>query len=190
MATAYNKWLALANANTIRCTNQYEVEATSGNAEIDAVLANAVLMGKSFTIPQRTVEYAEVSFKGYSAPIVPTRMTMDQEITMSITADVNGEYRRAFLAWQGMVINPDISGGSVFEGYRGIDENSILRLRLFGDDNQTVVETYKFYNVRIGNVGQTALTYDGGEAASFDVTFKCVYWEIEKAENGALTSQK
>ena len=34
------------------------------------------------------------------------------------------------------------------------------------------------------------LTYDGGDKATFDVVFKSTYWEIEKAENGALTSQK
>lgn len=190
MATAYNTFLNLATSNTIRCTNQYEIFATSGNNEIDNVLKNAVIMTQSFVVPQRSVEYAEVSYKGYSAPLVPTRMTMDQEITMQVIADVNGEYRRAFLAWQGMVINPDIEGGSVFEGDRGVNEKSIIRLELFDKDNKTVIEKYKFYNVQISNVGQTSLTYNGGEAATFDVTFKCTYWTLEESKNGALTSQK
>ena len=66
----------------------------------------------------------------------------------------------------------------------------MIRIRLFDKDNETVVETYKFYNVKISQVGPMILTYDGGDKATFDVVFKSTYWEIEKAENGALTSQK
>ena len=126
---------------------------TSGDPDVDAVLENARLMTKDFTVPQRSVEYADVSFKGYSAPLVPTRMTMDQEITMNVTADVNGEYRRAFLKWMNNVIDADIEGGSVFAGSRGVNPRSLIRLQLFDSDNETVVETYKFFNVQISNVG-------------------------------------
>lgn len=189
MATAYEKFLNLATSNTIRCTNQYEIELTSGDSEVDAVLQNARLMTKDFTIPQRSVEYANVSFKGYEAPLVPTRITMDQEITINVIADVNGEYRRAFLRWMNRVIDADIEGGTVFAGDRGVNPRSLVRLLLFDKDNETVIETYKFFNVQISNVGQTTLTYEGGEAASFPVTFKCTYWKLEKAVNGALTDQ-
>lgn len=189
MATAYEKFLNLATSNTIRCTNQYEIFPTSGDSDIDAVLENARLMTKDFTIPQRSIEYANVSFKGYEAPLVPTRMTMDQEITMNVIADVNGEYRRAFLKWMNRVIDANIEGGSVFAGDRGVNPKSLIRLQLFDKDNETVIETYKFFNVQISNVGQTSLTYEGGEAAAFPVTFKCTYWTIEKSEKGALTEQ-
>lgn len=189
MATAYEKFLNLATSDTIRCNNQYEIFPTSGDSDIDEVLQNARLMTKDFVVPQRSIEYAEVSFKGYSAPLVPIRITMDQEITMNVVADVNGEYRRAFLKWMNRVIDADIEGGSVFAGDRGVNPRSLIRLVLFDKDNETVIETYKFFNVQISNVGQTTLTYEGGEAASFPVTFKCTYWKIEKAEKGALTDQ-
>lgn len=191
MARALNEFLAAATANTIRCNNQYEVVATSGITEIDNVLNKAVMFGKGFTLPARGIEYASVSYKGFEcANLVPTRMTMENEHTMTIVADVNGEYRRAFLAWQNHVMNADITGGSKFEGDRGVNEKASIRVQLFDKDNETVIETYKFYNVQISNVGSMTLTYEGGEAASFDVSFKSTYWEIEKAENGALASQK
>lgn len=190
MATPITEFLAEATADTIRANNQYEVRCTSGFADIDAVMKRAVMMGNNFTLPERGQEYATVYYKGYEMQnLVPTRLTMQQEHTMTIKCDVNGEYRRAFLAWQGKVINPDIEGGSLFEGDRGVNEKSIIRVDLFDKDNKTVIETIKFYNVRIKQVGPVTLTYEGGEVATFDVTFGSIYWKIEEAKNGAFTSQ-
>ena len=53
-------------------------------------------------------------------PLVPTKMTMDQEHSMTVLDDVNGTNRRLFLAWMGKVINPAIEDGSLFEGDRGV----------------------------------------------------------------------
>ena len=190
MATALNQFLAAANSNTIRCNNQWEAYFTSGYSDIDAVLKTAVMFGKGFSIPNRTVEYASVHYKGFEmANIVPTHMTMEHEHSMTIQADVNGEYRRAFLAWQGKVMNPDIEGGSVFEGDRSINEKSIIRVHLFDKDNKTVSEIYKFFNVRVAEVGPIELTYEGGDVATFEVKFKSTYWTIEKAAKGALLEQ-
>lgn len=191
MATSIEQFLNAAHSNTIRANNQWEAVFTSGYDDIDKVLKTAVMFGKNFEIPNRTIEYASVHYKGFEmANIVPTKMSMGNEHTVSITADVNGEYRRAFLAWQGKVMNPAISQGSKFEGDRGINEKSIVRINLLGKDNDEVVETYKFYNVRVTNVGPISLQYDGGDTATFDVTFKSTYWEIETAKYGAFTDQK
>lgn len=191
MATSIEEFLNAASSNTIRATNQWEAVFTSGYNDIDKVLKTAVMFGKNFEIPNRTIDYASVHYKGFEmANIVPTKMSMGNEHTVSIQADVNGSYRRAFLAWQGKVMNPDISGGSVFEGDRSINEKSIVRINLFDKDNKTVIETYKFYNIRVTNVGPITLTYEGGDVATFDVTFKSTYWEIETAKQGALLNQK
>ena len=72
---------------------------------------------------------------------------MGNEITMQVIADINGEHRRLFLRWMNYVMNADISGGSVFEGNRGVNEKSTIRIRLFDKYNKDVVETYRFYNV-------------------------------------------
>lgn len=191
MATAINQFLQAATSNTLRANNQYEVMATSGMTEVDDVLKTAVMFGNNMTLPNREIEYAPVSYKGYECQnVVPIRMIMGNEITMNIKCDTAGSYRRAFLAWQNSVMNADISGGSVFEGDRGINEKSIIRVQLFDKDNMTVCETYKFYNVRIKTVGEVTLQYEGGEVAGFDVTFGCTYWEIESSKNGALIGQK
>lgn len=191
MATSIDEFLNAASSNTIRANNQWEAVFTSGYNDIDNVLKKAVMFGKNFELPNRSIEYASIHYKGFEmANIVPTKMTMGNEHTITIQADVDGEYRRAFLAWQGKVMNPDISGGSVFEGDRSINEKSIVRINLLDKFNKTPVETYKFYNVRVTNVGPMTLTYEGGDVATFDVTFKSTYWEIETAKNGALLTQK
>lgn len=191
MARALSEFLNAATNETIRCTNQFEVEFVSGIPEVDAIMEDVMIMGQSFTIPSRTVEYAAVSFKGYEVPnLVPTRIDMQKELTMTILEDVNGSHRRAFEYIMNHVMNFDIEGGSVFEGDRGVNPNSILRLRLFDKDNKTVIQTYKFYNVHIKNVGETSLTYEGGEAGKFEVSYVCSYWSLEDNKKGALTNLK
>ena len=191
MAHALKDFLNAANSNTIRSTNQYEIEIQSGYSDIDEVLQTAAMFGQNFTLPNRTLEFASVHYKGAEfGNLVPTTMKWETDHAMTVIADVNGDYRRAFLAWQGKVINPDISGGSKFEGERQINDQSIIRIRLFDSDNETVIETYKFYNVKIASVGGISLQYEGGDKATFEVGFKSTYWEIEKAEKGKLTNQK
>lgn len=87
-------------------------------------------------------------------------------------------------------MNFDIEGGSLFEGDRGVNPKSLIRLRLFDKDNKTVCQTYKFWNVHISNVSETSLTYSGGDASRFTVSAKCTYWTIEESKNGALTNIK
>lgn len=138
MAHSLQEFLNAATADTIRCTNQFQISITTGYADLDAEAENVLLFGQSFTVPQRAIDYAEVSFKGYSMPLVPTRMTMDQEHSMTVLDDVNGTNRRFFLAWLNKTMNADISGGSLFEGDRGV-KDAVIRLELFDKDNKTII---------------------------------------------------
>ena len=191
MAHALNEFLQAATADNIRCTNQFEIEATSGYSDVDAVLEKTMIFGQNLAIPTRSINYATVSFKGYEmTSLVPTTLAMDQEHTMTVLEDINGENRRAFLAWQNHVMNAAISDGSLFEGDRGINANAILRIRLFDKDNKTVCQTYKFYNVCVKSVGSLELDYNGGDAGRFQVTFGSTYWELEDNVNGALKDIK
>ena len=185
------KFLNAASSDTIRCTNQFEVQWVTGIQELDALMQDVMIFGQGFQIPSRSVEYATVSFKGYEVPnLVPTFINMDKEITMNILEDVNGTNRRVFEAAMNHVMNFDIEGGSLFEGDRGVNPNSVLRLLLFDKDNETVIQTYKFWNVHVKSVGNTSLDYNGGDAGKFDVTFICSYWTLEENKKGGLTGLK
>ena len=187
MANSVQDFLQRATSDTIRCTNTFELEAMSGYDDIDAVLKDTMIFGQNINIPTRGIEYAAVSFKGYEIPnLVPTRMTMETEHTMNIIADINGVHRRVFLAWMNKCMNADIEGGSLFEGDRGVNERSTIRIRLLDKFNKDVVETYRFYNVTISNVGGISLDYNGGDTAKFDVTFKSSFWQLENPKEGAF----
>ena len=191
MAESLQNFLNAATQDTIRATNQFELFVTSGYSDVDAVLKKVTLFGKGLTLPSRTIEYGSVSFKGYEMQnMVPLRVTMEQDHTISIYAETSGETRRAFLQWQHNIMNSAISDGAMFEGDRGVNDKSVIRLHLFDKDNQTVIEVYKFYNVKIAQVGGFELTNEGGEVARFDVTFKSTYWEIERADSGAFGSTR
>ena len=191
MANSVQQFLQAATSDTIRNTNTFEIEATSGYDDIDAIIQKITMFGQNITIPERGIEYSPVSFKGYEIPnLVPSRLTMGNEVTMSVIADINGEHRRLFLRWMNKVMNADIEGGSLFEGYRGINEKSSIRIRLFDKYNKDIVETYRFYNVAITSVGSISLDYNGGDVAKFDVQFKSSYWQIENPKEGAFLDQR
>ena len=189
MAHSLQEFLTAASADTIRSTNQFQISITTGYSDLDAEVENILLYGQSFQVPSRQVEYADVSFKGYSMPLVPTRMTMTQDHSITVLDDVNGTNRRFFLAWQAKTMNPDISGGSVFEGDRGV-KDSVIRLELFDKDNKTVIQTYKFFGVNVKDVGTTDFSYEGGGTATFAVSFNSIYWELEESKKGSFTEQK
>ena len=190
MAHSLEEFLQRATSDNIRSTNTFELEAMSGYSDVDDILKDIMIFGQNINIPTRGINYAPVSFKGYEIPnLVPTQLVMETEHNMPLLADIDGVNRRAFLRWMNHVMNADIAGGSLFEGDRGVNEQSTIRIRLFDKDNKTVCETYKFYNVTITNVGGITLDYNGGEAAKFEVQFKSSFWSIEEAKNGALTDQ-
>lgn len=189
MAHSLAEFLNLAQSDTIRCTNQFQINITTGYSDIDAEIEKVLLFGQSFTIPQRQIEYANVAFKGYEMPLVPTKMTMDQEHSMTVLDDVNGTNRRLFLAWQGKVMNPDIASGSLFEGNRGVSESKI-RLELFDADNKTVIQTYEFNGVQVKSVGNTELTYEGGDKSTFTVGFSSIFWSCSDNKKGSFLDQR
>lgn len=177
MATPLSKFLQTATADNIRANNTYEIECFSGYSDIDGVLDTVRLFAKNITMPGRNVEYASVWWKGFECVnLVPTRVSMETDHSMTVYADINGTNRRCFLAWQNKVMNMDIEGGSLFEGDRGVNEKSTIRIRLFDKDNDTVAETMRFYNVTITSVGPVSLQYDGGDVATFDVGFRSTFW--------------
>lgn len=191
MARSLEEFLNATNANTVRANNQFEVEAYSGYADIDLALHTGIMFGTGITLPNRTLEFANLYYKGAEfTNLVPTTMKWETDHTMTIVSDVNGSWRRAFLAWQAKIINPDIEAGSVFEGDRRINPQSNLRVTLFDWDNKTVSMIYKFYNIKIASVSGEALTYEGGDKSTFEVGFKSTYWVLEYSKSGHAMYQR
>jgi hypothetical protein len=116
---------------------------------------------------------------------------MGNEHSMTVYADANGEIRRAFLAWQAKTWDPDIEGGSVFAGDRRLNTGSVIRIHLLDNDMESISEVYKMIGVRIQEVGALAVSNVDANVSTFTVSFKSVYWQIEKdtVKTGAFSQQ-
>lgn len=189
MATALNKFLATMDQNSLRTSNMFEMTITTGYAEIDKVFEHITMYVEGFAAPNRTQEFATAAFKGFDVP-VPTVMKEEQDHSITVRADVNGEIRRGFLAWAAKVTNPDIGGGSLFEGDRRLNNSSIVRLQLLDNNMSDVAEVYKLIGVKVASVGPLQMSNSEANIATFEVQLKSIYWEIENSTNGALIGQK
>lgn len=190
MAESLQNFLGKLSTNQLRTTNLFELEVSSGYSEVDEVLKPITMYGQGFTLPTRTQNFADVGFKGYMVP-VPTNMTMEQTHTMTVRADSNGEIRRAFLAWQAKTSDPAISDGSVFAGDKRLNTSSTIRIKLLAsEDSSTVTEIYEMIGVKIEAVNGFNVSNDDASVATFDVSFRSVYWQIQPGSaSGKLANQ-
>ena len=189
MAIALNQFLNQMSTNQLRTTNMFEMTITTGYSEIDAVFQGITMYVEGFTAPSRTQNYADVGFKGFMCPVATT-LVEEQDHTITVRADTNGELRRAFLAWAAKTADPDIEGGSVFAGDRRLNSSSVVRLQLLDNNMSDVAEVYKLHCVKVASVGPLAMSNQDASVATFEVQLKSVFWDIENSANGALVGQK
>lgn len=191
MAVNLQEFLGQVNKNGgIRTQNLFELYVSTGYPEIDDVLSKITMYGEGFEIPSRTIDYNIVGFKAFDVPIAG-KYSMAQEHEFTVRADMDGEIRRAFLAWQGKTVNPAISDGSLFEGDRNINLGSVIRIHLLGNGGQ-VTEIYKLLGVKMKNVGPLQVSNSDAGVATFSVSVESIYWEIEAGSvaNGSFKDQK
>ena len=188
MAIPLNQFLNQMSTNQLRTQNMYELEITTGYPEIDDVFQHITMYAEGFQAPNRSQEYIDVGFKGFTVP-VPTVMKMEQDHSLTVRSDQAGEIRRAFLAWAAKVADPDIEAGSVFAGDRTFNTTACVRLKLLASDMQTVIEVIKLVGVKVGTVGVFSMSNNDSAAATFEVSLKSVYWKIEDSADGKLVGQ-
>lgn len=188
MARSLLDFLTEVRTNGIRTSNMFEIFVSSGYPEVDSLLENITMYGQNFTLPTRTQNFADVSFKGYPIPI-PTNMVMEREHTMTVNADVDGKIRRAFLLWESMVTDPAITDGSLFAGDKRPPSNSYIRIQMLNQDMETTAEVYRIVGVSIQNVGSLTMSNTESNVSTFDVTFKSAYWEIENVASGIASTR-
>lgn len=191
MAVNLQEFLGQVNKNGgIRTQNLFELYVSTGYPEIDEVLSKITMYGQNFEIPARKIDYNLVGFKGFDVPIAG-KFSMTQEHEFTVNADMDGEIRRAFLAWQGKTVNPAITDGSLFEGDRNLNLGSVIRIHLLGNNGQ-VSEIYKLIGVKMNNVGPLTVSNTESGVSTFPVSVESLFWEIESGSvaNGAFKDQK
>lgn len=140
------------------------------------------IYGTNFTVPARTNDFADVSYRGYNIP-TPTVLKMDQDHSVTINCDVHHQLRRGFLDWQACAIDPAIktqktSFASDRRPTAGVGTGQ-LQLNLLAPDYETVEMIVTMNGVRVQNVGPITLSNSDGGIATFEVGFKSVFWNME-----------
>lgn len=182
------------NQDQVRTQHMYAMEFFSGIKTIDDRLMRMQVYGNSFSLPERTVDFENLTYRAYDIPI-PTKMSMGQDHSVTVYADVRGDLRKACLDWQAACVNPDITGGSFFESNRrptrignGEDNMPYIKIDLLAPDFQTPVETTMIYGCRVTKVGGLELSNTGASISTFTVDFKSVYWEQLGGESAPYNS--
>ncbi len=195
MAVSIQKFFNQLKTDQIRTQNMYEVRVHSDISEVDQFFdgqgenGNRITMyADGFAVPERTQEFTEVSFKGYPVP-VPTVIKMGQDHTMTIRADVAGNFRRGFLTWAAAVADPAIENGTLFAGDRRFNEASYIQVSLLGNGMDVPVETYRIVGVKISSVGALTMSNNDSGVATFEVGFKSLYWYVENVASDAFNSK-
>ena len=141
----------LFNQDQVRTQTMYEISFDTGIPEITDRLKRMQVYGNSFSLPERTVNFEDLTYRAYKIPI-PTTLDMGQDHNITVYADVRGDLRRAMLDWQAACLNPAIDQGSFFESNRrptklGPGDGGVptITINLLAPNYQDVMEqTIKF----------------------------------------------
>lgn len=172
-----NSFLNEMKTKGLRKKNQFQIIITTGDNEIDKALENFTMWTNNAFVPHRQQQFIDVPYHGYPFKM-PSIMVMEQETSLTVKCDGQGEMRRAFLAWQNKISNAAITDGSIGEGNKKIPDGSV-RILCFGDDEKTVIESYKLVGAAVSNVGPMEFSNDDAGAVTFELGLTFQYWELE-----------
>lgn len=149
--------------------------------------------GQGFTLPERSINYVDVSFQGHPVPI-PTVMRYGTDHDMTFNDDITGSLRAIFTLWQNATINGNVEDGN-FEGNRFTGnatttftanmkvyllsneyEQLPVNYTAFGDKNIG----YELKGVTVGTIGATTLSNVGSEVATLPIKLRSQYWQMFK----------
>jgi len=178
MAKTLQDFLNIVQKKGVRKQNQFQLEIITGFSDVDDALKDVTIWASSMEVPGRQQEYVDMPYQGYPLKIAG-KFTMTQEHPFSIRTDASGDIRKAFLKWMSYVTNPAIGEGSNMGGDKRIPAGSYLRMKMLGEDMDTVVETYKLVGVGCADVGTLAMSNETADLATFDVSIVSQFWELE-----------
>lgn len=168
--------------------DNFSARLTRSHQDIMKILDHELFCyGQGFTLPARTIEYADAFFQGYPVP-VPTVMKFGTTHEMTFNDDATGTLRNIMYLWQNMTINGNVSDGN-FEGNRYGYDLATLTVYLTNNeyDTKTNISTsaltprplaYKLHGVTVANIGETTLSNTESGIATLPVTLRSQYFEL------------
>ena len=172
----------------VRLTHQYQLNFTIPNgtgipSQVSDELSDVTVWASGSSVPGRQQEVTDMSYLGYPFKI-PTRMTMDQELELTIRCQNDMSIHQAFLAWMATISDPDIEAGSAGGGDKKLRDVRI-RMDLLDETMTDIVMTYQLIGVYPSAVGAIEFTNDEPGIAEFTCTMTYQFWNI--SENNSDT---
>ena len=169
---------------------------------------NLFCYGQGFDIPTRTINYADVSFRGYAIP-VPTVAQFGTTHSITFNDDSTGSIRNILMRWQNASINTNISQGN-FEGNRFTGDPSLgyganIKIYLLSneyDENAVKPSSfglkggrlgYELKGVTVAEIGATTLSNTASSVSTIPVSLRSQYnepFEYSKSELEGLIGQR
>ena len=138
------------------------------------------LYGQSTTIPERSIETAELKFYGQTLEI-PTVLDEGRRWSVELNTDSDNDYYNNFLQWQEDYASWKRSGG----GYKGVTDISGY-IDLMNNNMSKVVDTFCLKGLVPLKVGQINLDHSSTGIATFEVTFLFQYKYNSKRSSDPL----
>lgn len=177
ISTFLNKVLTVSPMTT----NMWQVSFNSGIDLVDKFFQDFTLYARDFKLPRIGIDYKLIWFRGVPIP-VPCNPDLQQDMTVTMYADVEGGVQQSLRYWMNHIIDLDFENGSYLGGTRSINKASTMRLELLDKDMETVTETCTLVGVTIKSVGEITFTQNAGDIAMFPMEFKFVWPKYELPE--------
>ena len=133
----------------------------------------AGLLVRSTSLPASTIDEVAVPWQGYTYRIGAKQTFADWNVTF--TLDSPDEVRLEYLRWMNHIHDPTTNVHDIPEKYLADQQVELLT-----PDGQGTVALYKLVGAWPSAVGEVTLDYSQGDVATFQVTYKYQYHEIEE----------
>lgn len=164
-----------------RTTNLWQVEMNTGIDLVDKFFVDFTMYARDFKLPSLGLDYKPIWFRGVPIP-VPCNPDIQQDMTVTLYADMDGGAQSSLRAWMNQIIDMDFSNGSYLGGTRSINKASTIRLHLLAENMIDYSETVTLVGATIKKVGEIAFVQSAGDIATFSMEFKFLWPQYELAE--------
>ena len=150
----------------------FPADVTTGDMGSD----RATYLVKTTSLPASSLEEVTLNWQGYAFPFAGKHVFAELGVTFNL--DHNTYLRQNFENWINKIHDPVTNEYAMLSEYM-LDQ----RLQLLGNDGDPVLE-FTLHDAWPREVAAAALSYDGNEITSFDVTFRYSYHTVSNKPTG------
>jgi hypothetical protein len=157
---------------------------TGGSAnkrKIKDILSDITIWADGASIPSKTQNTTEIMYLGYPL-VVPTNMTMSQDLQLNIKCDADMFLHGAFVKLADNHSNPLVNENELgnFGGTKSVNDKDVKGvLSLYDEEFNNVQMNYYLHGIMVTDVGEVAFSNGTPDIATFSVSFKYQYWSSE-----------